>query len=66
MPGMKLMVFPGPTPHTACHKDIGIDILIMAMLTDYREKRRQLCITEITHMEDGLLPGDTQWEWAIL
>jgi hypothetical protein len=66
MPCMGLPAPPGPMPHTVCRKDMGIDIHIMDTLIDGKEKRRQTCITEITHMEDGLLPGDPPWEWVTL
>ena len=63
---MGVIATPGPTPHMECHEDIGIDIPIMAILIDNKKQRRTLCITDITHMENGLPPGDPQWGWAIL
>ncbi|MBW2311563.1 MAG: hypothetical protein JRF35_10915 [Deltaproteobacteria bacterium] len=58
--GLRLM------PHMECRKDIGIDIHTMGILTDNKRQRRILCITDITHMENGLLPGVLQGRWAIL
>jgi hypothetical protein len=39
---------------------------IIAILSDNMRKRRKICITDITHMEDGPLPGDLRWGWATL
>ncbi len=69
--GLRLMprmgvTLPGPMPHMECRKDIGIDIHTMGILTDNKRQRRILCITDITHMENGLLPGVLQGRWAIL
>jgi hypothetical protein len=37
MPRMGITATAGPTPHMVCHKDIGTDIHIMAILIDNKK-----------------------------
>jgi len=30
------------------------------------KKRRRICVMDITHMEERILPGGRPWEWVIL